>query len=58
MFPCCWTAAIVALLASLGFTLTKSSIGLLFAISAFSLALVLIYKKLKANKTKSCCHKK
>ena len=53
--PCCWITALIALLASVGVSFTDWKLGLVVGI--FALASILIFKKFKGNKSKSCCSK-
>lgn len=56
MFPCCWITALIALLASFGISFANLNLGLV--VGLFALASIFILKKLKKNKSKSCCSKK
>lgn len=55
MFPCCWIAALIVLFSSIGVSFANLKIGLVLGL--FALASILVLKKLKKNKGKSCCSK-
>lgn len=57
MFPCCWIPALIALLASFGISFANLKLGLVVGISALTLVSILIFKKFKEKKNKSCCSK-
>lgn len=57
MFPCCWVTALIALLASFGISFTDLKLGLVVGMFASIAILVLVFKKLKGNKSKNCCSK-
>lgn len=57
MFPCCWITALLALLASFGISFANLKLGLIIAILSSIFISFLIFKKVKGNKSKSCCSK-
>lgn len=57
MFPCCWITALIALLASFGVSFTNWKLGLVVGILALISIMLLIFKKFKGIKSKSCCSK-